>query len=474
VRFSLKYRIALIIFVLEAVMMTAVLWATLNHLENSTREQFASSERAILEIVSGISHIAIRTGEYTELQPYLENLLEDTRIEQVMLVDARGIVVAGTKPESIGRFPAIFSEASTIDEDTQAQRIWRSTEIRNGDQRLGVLAIEISDAEILKTQAEARNLGIGIAVTGMIIIAVVGLGVGVLLTRRLAHVTNAADRFAHGEAGARAGLRGSDEIGDLGQTFDQMADNLQASAAEAKQLIDQLSDKNEELERFAYTVSHDLKTPLVTIKGFLGMVQKDLKEDRHERVERDFEFITSATDTMAQLLEDLLELSRVGRVVNESEEISLTDLFRQASRLMEIQLAANGTRLNIQEQMPLVFVDSQRMTEVTQNLLENALKFSRDSSSPEISVSAHQQQGRVVCCVEDNGIGIEPEFQDQIFGLFNRLDQSYEGTGIGLTLVKRIIEVHRGKVWVESDGTDKGARFCFSLPSIQSVARSQS
>jgi signal transduction histidine kinase len=141
---------------------------------------------------------------------------------------------------------------------------------------------------------------------------------------------------------------------------------------------------------------------------------------------------------------------------------------------MEIQLAANGTRLNIQEQMPLVFVDSQRMTEVTQNLLENALKFSRDSSSPEISVSAHQEQGRVVCCVEDNGIGIEPEFQDQIFGLFNRLDQSYEGTGIGLTLVKRIIEVHRGNVWVKSDGTDKGTRFCFSLPSIQSVARGQS
>ena len=448
-------------------MMTAVLWATLDHLEDATREQFASSERAILEIVSGISHLAIRTGEYSELQPYLENLLEDSRIEQVMLVDVRGIVVAGTRPESIGKFPAIFSEAATIDKNTKAERIWRSTEIRNGDQRLGVLAIEISDAEILKTQAEARNLGIVIAVTGMVIIAVVGLVVGVLLTRRLAHVTNAAHRFAHGEVNARAGLRGSDEIGDLGNTFDQMADNLQASAAEAKQLIDQLSDKNEELERFAYTVSHDLKTPLVTIKGFLGMVQKDLQEDRHERVERDFEFIVSATDTMAQLLEDLLELSRIGRVVNESEQVGLTDLFRQASRLLEFQLATNGTRLNIQQQMPLVFVDGQRMTEVAQNLLENALKFSRESNSPEISVSAHEEQGRVVCCVEDNGIGIEPRFQDQIFGLFNRLDQSYEGTGIGLTLVKRIIEVHRGNVWVESDGPDKGARFCFSLPSIK-------
>ena len=152
-------------------------------------------------------------------------------------------------------------------------------------------------------------------------------------------------------------------------------------------------------------------------------------------------------------------------MVNESEEVSLTDLFRQTSRLMEIQFAVNNTRLNIQEQMPMVFVDRQRMAEVTQNLLENALKFSQNSSSPIISVSAHEENGRVVCYVEDNGIGIEPQFQDQIFGLFNRLDQSYEGTGIGLTLVKRIIEVHQGNIWVESDGKDKGARFCFSLPS---------
>ena len=464
-RFSLKYRIALIIFVLEAVMMTTVLWATFDHLEDAAREQFASSERAILEIVSGISHIAIRTGEYAELQHHLENLLEDTRIEQVMLVDARGIVVAGTKPELIGKFPSVFSEAATIDKDTQAQRIWRSTEIREGDQRLGVLAIEISDAVILKTQTEARNLGIAIAVAGMIIIAIVGFVVGVLLTRRLALVTDAAYRFSHGDVDARADLRGSDEIGDLGHTFDQMADNLQARAIEAKQLIDQLSDKNQELERFAYTVSHDLKTPLVTIKGYLGMVQKDLRENRQDRVERDFEFIISATDTMAQLLEDLLELSRVGHVVNEPEKVSLTDLFRQTSRLMEIQFALKNTTLNIQEQMPMVFVDPQRMAEVAQNLLENALKFSQNSSSPVISVSAHEEKGRVFCYVEDNGIGIEPQFQDQIFGLFNRLDQSYEGTGIGLTLVKRIIEVHQGNIWVESNGQNKGAKFCFSLPS---------
>lgn len=447
-------------------MMTAVLWATLDHQEAATREQFASSERAILEVVSGISHIALSTGEYSGIQPYLENLLEDSRIEQVMLLDARGIVVAGTNPEVIGKFPASFSQTVTIDDVTQTRRTWRTADVRSEDRWLGVLAIEISDAVISNSTAEARNLGVGIAVVGMTIIAVVGWAVGVLLTRRLSRVTDAAYRFAHGETDARAGIAGRDEIGDLGHTFDRMADNLQSSALEARQLIEQLSDKNAELERFAYTVSHDLKTPLVTIKGFLGMVQKDLQEDKHERIERDFEFIASATDTMAQLLEDLLQLSRIGRVVNESEALGLTDVFHQVARIMDIQISSSGASLNVQEDMPQVYGDRQRLAEVAQNLLENALKFSREAAIPKVSVSARPEGDLVICCVEDNGIGIEPEFQDQVFGLFNRLDQSYEGTGIGLTLVQRIIEVHNGKIWIESPGKDKGARLCFSLPAV--------
>jgi len=463
-RFSLKYRIAIIIFVLEAIMISAVLFYTLDQTEEATRIQFASSERAILEVMSGISHIALSTREYTQLQPYLDNLLGDSRIAQVMLVDARGIVVAGTRPESIGKFPAVFSGAVSIDESTQARRIWRSTEIRDPDRLLGVLAIEISDAALLAATSDARQLGIGIATAGMIIIAIVGLVAGQLLTRRLAIVTDTANRFAQGDTDLRTGIRGEDEMGDLGRTFDKMADSLQASNDEAKILINQLSEKNAELEQFAYTVSHDLKSPLVTVKGYVGLLKKDLQENNRGRIEEDFEHIMSATDTMAQLLEDLLELSRVGRVVNEPERISLSEPFAQAAKNLQIQMDRKGVRLVIQEQMPQVLVDRQRMTEVAQNLLENALKFGAEGNPPEIRISAGFKEDEVVCCVEDNGIGIEPEFQEQIFGLFNRLNHSYEGTGIGLALVKRIVEVHQGRIWVESPGRDAGASFCFSLP----------
>ena len=470
-RISLKYRIALIIFVLEAAMMTAVLWATLGYSEHTTREQLESSERAILSVVGGISHIALQTGEYSELQPYFEDLLGDSRITQVMLVDARGIIVASTRPETIGKFPATLSTAATIDAETSARRVWRTREIRNPQARLGVLAIEISDLNLREATAASRNLGIAIAVAGMAIIAFVGLIAGVLLTRRLAQVTDATLRFDRGETDARARVGGRDEIGDLGRSFDRLADNLQLRSREARELIEQLSQKNAELEQFSYTVSHDLKTPLVTIKGYLGMVRKDLDEGMYDRIERDFEFIETATDTMAQLLEDLLQLSRVGRVVKELEPVGLTELFEQARRMVITQDAPGAPRIDIQADMPWVRADRQRMGEVAQNLLENAIKFSRGSERPEVRVSAEENAGQVVCSVADNGIGIAPEFQEQIFGLFDRLEPEYEGTGIGLALVRRIVEVHGGRVWVESAGEGQGARFRFSLPAAEKILR---
>ncbi len=166
----------------------------------------------------------------------------------------------------------------------------------------------------------------------------------------------------------------------------------------------------------------------------------------------------------------LLELSRVGRVVNEPETVTLTELFESVAHGMDIQIASGGANLKVQSQMPPIRVDRQRMAEVAQNLLENALKFSSNSSQPEISISAQVEGDQVICCVADNGIGIKPEFREQIFGLFNRLNPSYEGTGIGLALVKRIIEVHDGSVWVESSGNGDGAKFCFALPVTQQAA----
>ncbi len=237
--------------------------------------------------------------------------------------------------------------------------------------------------------------------------------------------------------------------------------------AEREALIQELEAKNSELERFTYTVSHDLKSPLVTIRGFLGLLEKDMARGDAERVARDLKFIYDATDKMQLLLNDLLELSRIGRLVNPPEEVSLNELARQAADLVAVQIARRGVQLQIAPNLPTVYGDRPRLLEVFQNLIDNAVKFMGNQPAPRLEIGCWQLDQETVCYVRDNGIGIEPRFHDKIFGLFERLDPALDGTGIGLALVKRIIEMHGGRIWIESDGIGTGATFHFTLPVVK-------
>jgi PAS domain S-box-containing protein len=234
--------------------------------------------------------------------------------------------------------------------------------------------------------------------------------------------------------------------------------------AERDKLIEELEAKNAELERFAYTVSHDLKSPLITIRGFLGFLQEDSRAGNIPRLEADIQRITSATDKMQALLNDLLELSRVGRLINKPELVSFAQIVTEAVELVQGRISLGDVSVSITNDLPQVYVDHPRLVEVMQNLIDNAAKFMGTQPSPRIEIG---QQGFMnempLFYVRDNGIGIPPEFMDNIFGLFNKLDARTEGTGVGLALVKRIIEFHHGRIWAESE-LGKGSTFYFTLP----------
>jgi len=233
---------------------------------------------------------------------------------------------------------------------------------------------------------------------------------------------------------------------------------------ERESFVHELESRNAELERFTYTVSHDLKSPLVTIKGFLGLLEKDLAADDDEHLKRDIYHINTAADRMQRLLSELLELSRTGRAMNPPEVIPLSDLAHEAFEQIQGEIASSQVKVNISPDMPAVFGDRVRLREVFQNLIENAVKFRGSQAQPTVDIDAHNEGGEVICSVRDNGIGIELRYQEKVFGLFERLDADTDGTGIGLALVKRIIEVHHGRIWIESEGQDRGTTFLFSLP----------
>lgn len=256
-----------------------------------------------------------------------------------------------------------------------------------------------------------------------------------------------------------------DATGDLLGYRGIDADVTRRHEAEAERsvLISELEAKNTELERFAYTVSHDLKSPLVTIRGFVNYLEQDALTGNIAQLKDDVARVTAAVDKMAQLLNELLELSRIGRMINPPEEVPFDALAREAANNVITPLARRNVKVIVHAGLPVLYGDPLRLREVVENLVTNAIKYMGDQPEPRIEIGARRDGSEVVCYVRDNGIGIAPAYHRKVFELFAKLDSRTEGTGVGLAVVKRVVEVHGGRVWVESEGSGKGSTFCFTL-----------
>jgi signal transduction histidine kinase len=236
-------------------------------------------------------------------------------------------------------------------------------------------------------------------------------------------------------------------------------------AEEAREyLMDELARKNVELDRFTYTVSHDLRSPLMSIRGFLSLLEADLKTGDFTRVKTDVIHISDSAEKLELLITTLLALSRSGRTVDTPVRIPFTDLAREAAGLLEVTLRTRGVTLVIPDDMPVIYGDRQRLLQVMVNLIDNAVKFMGGQDKPRIEAGLRSDTGTRVFFVRDNGSGIRKENLPKVFGLFERFNPDVPGTGIGLATVKRIIEAHGGKIWVESEGEGMGTTVCFTLP----------
>lgn len=233
---------------------------------------------------------------------------------------------------------------------------------------------------------------------------------------------------------------------------------------ERKTREQELRRRTEEMEWFTYTISHDLKSPLVTVQTFLGYLAQDLERGDRERVQEDMEYIGSAAKRMARLLDELLHMSRLGRVVNPPVSVSLGELAAEAVAAVAGQIAARKVKVEVAGGEIVLTGDRPRLVEIWQNLLDNAVKFMGDEPNPRVEMGVEQQTEGVVFYVRDNGQGIDPRHRDKVFNLFERLDARGEGTGLGLAMAKRIVELYEGRIWVESAGAGRGSCFRFTLP----------
>jgi len=240
---------------------------------------------------------------------------------------------------------------------------------------------------------------------------------------------------------------------------------LELAEKELARRVEELARSNAELERFAYVASHDLKEPLRMVTSYTKLLASRY-EGKLDQDANDFiAFAVDGASRMEQLIHDLLSYSRAGERNSMSGFVNCEEALNDA--LENLKTAMDECRATVtHDPLPTVNGDTTQLIQVFQNLIGNGVKF-RSDRSPSIHVSARQQGEEWLFCVQDNGIGIEAQYLDRIFVLFQRLHgrEEYPGTGIGLAICKKIVETHGGRIWVESE-FGKGSTFCFTLPGL--------
>jgi PAS domain S-box-containing protein len=243
----------------------------------------------------------------------------------------------------------------------------------------------------------------------------------------------------------------------------------QKSEEEIERTMTKLKRSNKELERFAYVSSHDLQEPLRMVALYSQLLERRYKDKLDEDANDFIEYIVDGAQRMRQLIDDLLQYSRISSQSREFEEVNLDKVLDIVLKNLSILIVENNGTVN-HDPLPNVFADQNQMLQVFQNLITNAIKF-HGQNPPEIDISTHKKGDIWTFSVKDNGIGIEPKHQKQIFEVFKRLHhdrEKYPGSGIGLSITQKIITRHGGKIWVESE-LGRGSTFYFTIPENKNI-----
>ena len=292
----------------------------------------------------------------------------------------------------------------------------------------------------------------------------VRFGLQRLILDPIRQLEQAAQKLADGDGSIRLSFKSHDEMGKLSATFNQTAETLSKRTAE-------LQRSNRDLEQFAYVASHDLQEPLRMVSSYTQLLGKRYAGKLDERADTYIHYAVDGANRMQILIHDLLKYSRAGTRQAPLLPTSAADVVSEVLRSLELTIAESGSSVTVDE-LPEVLADRVQLTQIFQNLIGNALKFRREGARHSVTVSAEpdsDSQGAAMWrfTVRDNGIGINKEYFERIFVIFQRLNtrESFTGSGIGLAICQRLVERHGGQIWLEST-PGEGSAFHFTLQAV--------
>lgn len=342
------------------------------------------------------------------------------------------------------------------------------------------MVVKMDTAEVIASANRLRVTLYKISLMLLVIVIAMAVAIANSMSKPIKELTRISGTIAAGDFSARAKVRSKDEIGTLAQSFNEMTDKLVAAKAiveekkaELEKQHELLAEANRELDAFTHTVSHDLQAPLRGVASFATFLEEDYKDKLDEEGREHLKEIREGTTRMSTLIQDLLALSRITRIKNPFEEVDINEMIVAVCKRIEFDIKKHKVTMNIDKMMPTIICDRIKLTEVFLNLINNAIKFSsKQKESPIVDVIYEDAGDFYQFSVKDNGIGIDPKYHEKVFGIFKRLhsQDEFEGSGAGLGIVKKVVDDHKGKVWIESE-EGKGTKFLFTIPKNLEISK---
>ncbi|MFC3742845.1 sensor histidine kinase [Paractinoplanes deccanensis] len=475
--------IAMVVLIAVATVVGAEMLSRTTEVSNRLNDRIAPARTAVAELTAAVvgQETGVRgyvlSGEQQFLDPYAQGRGDETRLVAQLRGLLEGHSDALADLDAVERRMASWRETAAeplvrarrsdsynVALVTQSKEAFDDVRepLAGLDSKLAALRAEgradLNDSRRLRNTAFA-----GLVVALLVLIASIAVLLRVVVLRPLNELSAEVRRVAGGDFDHRVAPRGPADLAVLAADVEAMRGKLADSLAASRQQAAELHRSNADLEQFAYVASHDLQEPLRKVASFCQMLQRRYAGQLDDRAQQYIGFAVDGATRMQQLINDLLAFSRIGRMYDDREPVDLDEVVGRVEDTLALAIEETGAEI-VRPKLPTVPGDATLMTQLWQNLLGNAIKFRRPDVPPRVTVTVTEDAEKYTFAVADNGIGIDAEFADKIFVIFQRLHPRdvYSGTGIGLAICKKIVEHHGGQIRLDTSYTD-GARIEFSL-----------
>lgn len=426
----------------------------------------------LAEIVASNTTAALAFDDQEAANEILQTLRADKHVQVAVIYDSMGHPFSKYLVKASSPFPDKPLADGYLFE---SNHLLGFQPILQGNKRLGTLYLQ-ADMKALYERLELYALvALVVTMASFVLAYLLSLKLQRSISTPISDLVSTASAISkHSDYSVRARKSGNDELGVLTDAFNHMLKQIEEQNDEITLFNIQLEQKvkrrthelevaNKELEAFSYTVSHDLRAPLRAINGYINILLEDYGDKLDpEAIQLSHNVLGNAAK-MRQLIDDLLDFFRVGRKELVREPVHMKEMVESLVADLRLQESDREIHFDIQD-LPTIEADNSAIKQVWVNLLSNALKYSRDKAKTLVEIGFKEEEDTIVYFVKDNGAGFDMRYKHKLFGVFQRLhsQEEFEGTGIGLAIIQRVVAKHGGRVWAESE-LGQGATFYFSL-----------